>query len=96
MLLDRFWAFFKKLHKEKCGTDTKRKSSVKNVIINQISLEHLANIYYSCLGILALVLHCCYGDNVEYGLLSKCFFQKSKNMAFEKRKKKCQVNNKFL
>ena len=27
-------------------TVTKRKSIVKNVIDNQISLEHLANIYY--------------------------------------------------
>ena len=41
-------SFFKKpyIYKEKCGTVTKRKSNVKNVIINQISLAYLANILY--------------------------------------------------
>ena len=46
MLPERIWAFLKKCtYKEKCGTVTKRgMSSVKNVIINQISLEHLADL----------------------------------------------------
>ena len=48
MLPDRFWAFSKKyIYEEKCEQSQKRKISVKNIIINQISLEHLANIYYS-------------------------------------------------
>ena len=38
----------------------KEKSSVKNVIINDISSEHLANLYYATVILtLVLVLHCC-------------------------------------
>ena len=69
-------SFFKKrIYKEKCGTVTKRKNSVKNIVINQISLEHLANILYdSFFETLILVLHYCCGDNVKYRLLSKLLF----------------------
>ena len=38
----------------------KEKSSAKNVIINDISSEHLANLYYArAILTLVLVLHCC-------------------------------------
>ena len=38
----------------------KEKSSVKNVIINDISSEHSANLYYArAILTLVLVLHCC-------------------------------------
>ena len=48
-------------------------------------------------GTLVLLLQYCYRDNVNYGLLSKCLFQKSKSIAVEKKeKKKCQGNNEFL
>ena len=73
----------------------KGKISVKNVIINHISSEHLRNIYYATVFLkLILLLHCYYGDNVKYGLLSKCLFQKSKRTW--SLKKKIHGNNKFL
>ena len=46
MLPNRFWFFSKKcVYKGKCGADTEAKSCVKNIIVNEISLEHLSNKY---------------------------------------------------
>ena len=46
MLPDRFLAFVKKcIYKENCGTVMERKHSVKNIIIGQISLEHLTTAF---------------------------------------------------
>ena len=49
MLPERFELFQKScIYKEKCRTITKRKRNIlKNVIINQITLEHFAGIYYT-------------------------------------------------
>ena len=54
-------------------------------------------LHNSFVGTLVLVLQYCYRDNANYGLLSKCLFQKSKSIAVEKKiKKKCQGNDEFL
>ena len=49
--------FLKKcIYEEKCETVTKRKSAVKTVITNQISLEHLTKGYYTTAFFETLVL----------------------------------------
>ena len=59
------------------------------IIQNEINSEHLANKLHDSF-FRTLVLHYCCGDNVKYGLLSKCLFQNQEHDGW----KKCQGNKK--
>ena len=67
----------------------KKEEQCKHVIINQVSLEHLADMLYNSFFVfLVLVLHYCCGNNVKYhentDFFQNASFKQSKNMGAEK------------